>query len=73
VNRFFSGRHQARGQAIYTSFAFGVGGTLGGIYAGSAWERLGPNITFTGAALCAFAGMLILWRNLRENEVAASA
>jgi PPP family 3-phenylpropionic acid transporter len=67
VNRYFSGRHQARGQAIYTSFAYGVGGTLGGIYAGSAWEHLGPRFTFTGAAVCAFAGMLILWRHLRET------
>jgi PPP family 3-phenylpropionic acid transporter len=67
VNRFFEGRHQARGQAIYTSLAYGAGGTLGGIYAGSAWEALGPALTFSGAALCAFAGMLILWRNLREN------
>jgi PPP family 3-phenylpropionic acid transporter len=73
VNKFFGGRHQARGQAIYTSLAYGVGGTIGGIYAGSAWERLGPNLTFTGAALCAFAGMLILWRNLRENGTATAA
>ncbi len=65
VNRFFEGRHQARGQAIYTSLAYGAGGTLGGIYAGFAWDTLGPALTFTGAALCAFAGMLILWRNLR--------
>ncbi len=73
VNRFFGGRHQARGQAIYTSLAYGVGGTLGGIYAGSAWERFGPSLTFTGAALCAFAGMLILWRNLRVDGAAAAA
>jgi PPP family 3-phenylpropionic acid transporter len=73
VNKFFSGRHQARGQAIYTSLAFGVGGTLGGIYSGIAWERLGPSLTFTGAALCAFAGMLILWRNLRETSSAVTS
>lgn len=73
VNRFFGGRHQARGQALYTSLAYGVGGTVGGIYAGSAWEKLGPNLTFTGAALCAFAGMLILWRNLRDAAPASAA
>jgi PPP family 3-phenylpropionic acid transporter len=73
VNQFFGGRHQARGQAIYTSLAYGVGGTLGGIYAGTAWERLGPSLTFTGAALCAFAGMLILWRNLRGSSVTTTA
>src|SRR3954470_14002476 len=64
VHQFFRGRNQARGQAIYTSLTFGVGGTIGGIYAGYAWERFGAVYTFAGAALCAFAGMLILWRGL---------
>jgi len=64
VHRFFRGRNQARGQAIYTSLTFGFGGTLGGLYAGYAWERFGAGLTFTGAALCAFAGMLILWLKL---------
>ncbi len=64
VHRFFRGRNQARGQAIYTSLTFGLGGTLGGLYAGYAWERLGAGLTFSGAALSAFVGMLILWRKL---------
>jgi PPP family 3-phenylpropionic acid transporter len=68
VNQFFGGRHQARGQALYTSLAYGLGGTIGGIYAGSAWETLGPELTFSGAAVCAFAGLLILWRYLRESD-----
>lgn len=71
VNQIFSGRHQARGQAIYTSVAFGLGGTIGGLYAGSAWENLGPGLTFSGAALCAFVGLFILWRNLRDAPAAA--
>ncbi len=61
VHRFFRGRNQARGQAIYTSLTFGLGGTLGGFYAGYAWEHFGAVMAFAGAALCAFAGMLILW------------
>lgn len=61
VHRFFRGRNQARGQAIYTSLTFGLGGTLGGLYAGYAWEHFGAVMAFAGAALCAFAGMLILW------------
>ena len=68
VHRFFRGRNQARGQAIYTSLTFGLGGTLGGLYAGYAWERLGAGITFSGAALCAFAGMLILWLKLDDRR-----
>lgn len=73
VHRFFRGRNQARGQAIYTSLTFGLGGTLGGLYAGYAWERLGAGITFSGAALCAFAGMLILWRKLGDRQSARAA
>ncbi len=67
VHRFFRGRHQARGQAIYTSLTFGLGGTLGGLYAGYAWEHFGAVRTFAGASLCAFAGMLILWRGLDDH------
>ena len=68
VHRFFRGRNQARGQAIYASLTFGLGGTLGGLYAGYAWERLGAGITFSGAAVCAFAGMLILWLKLDDRR-----
>jgi PPP family 3-phenylpropionic acid transporter len=64
VHRFFRGRNQARGQAIYTSLSFGLGGTIGGLYAGYAWEHFGAVFTFAGAALCAFGGMVILWRGL---------
>ena len=67
VHRFFRGRNQARGQAIYTSLTFGLGGTIGGLYAGYAWEHFGAVYTFAGAAACAFAGMLILWRGLEAR------
>ncbi|MDB5810699.1 MAG: transporter [Betaproteobacteria bacterium] len=67
IHRFFRGRNQARGQAIYTSLSFGLGGTLGGLYAGYAWEHFGAVLTFAGAGACAFAGMVILWRGLHER------
>ena len=63
VHRFFSGRHQAKGQALYTGLAFGVGGTLGGILSGYGWQWLGPRLTFTISATAALAGLsLIVWR-----------
>ncbi len=34
VHRFFKGRHQIRGQAIYGSISFGLGGALGSFYSG---------------------------------------
>src|SRR5262245_40470262 len=37
VHRFFRGRHQARGQALYGSLAYGVGGVIGGFASGYLW------------------------------------
>lgn len=63
IHRFFKGKHQAKGQALYNSVSFGAGGTLGGLYSGMAWETLGPDLTFTisaGFALAAFG--LVAWK-----------
>lgn len=63
VHRFFKGRHQAQGQALYNSFSFGAGGTLGGLYSGMTWESLGPDVTFTIAAACALGAFgLVAWK-----------
>jgi len=53
INRFFQGRHQAKGQGIYNSITFGAGGALGSLYAGHAWDRIGASGTFSIAAGCA--------------------
>jgi PPP family 3-phenylpropionic acid transporter len=63
VHRFFKGRHQSQGQALYNSFSFGAGGTLGGLYSGITWESLGPDLTFTIAAACALGALgLVAWK-----------
>lgn len=63
VHRIFRGRHQARGQAIYGSLTFGVGGAVGSLASGYAWEPLGAALTFSVASACALAGMLlIMWK-----------
>lgn len=53
VHRHFWGRNQARGQGLYNSLAFGIGGTAGSLYAGAVWDSAGAGITFTVAAACA--------------------
>lgn len=68
VHQLFRGRHQARGQTIYGSLTYGVGGALGSVASGYAWSGLGAAYTFTFAAACALAGLLILWWKLRLNE-----
>ncbi|PTR17250.1 MULTISPECIES: MFS transporter [unclassified Nitrosospira] len=63
VHQFFQGRHQAKGQALYTSLTFGLGGTLGGIFSGYAWEWLGPGLTFTVSSIAVLLGLvLVVWK-----------
>lgn len=59
IHRHFKGRNQARGQALYNSLAFGVGGTVGTLYSGAAWDALGGAYTYTIAAACALAAALV--------------
>jgi PPP family 3-phenylpropionic acid transporter len=73
VHHHFRGRHQARGQGLYTSLSYGVGGTLGGLGSGLTWETPGPAWTFTLAAASAALAWLVyaLWgkQNPRQRPV----
>jgi MFS transporter, PPP family, 3-phenylpropionic acid transporter len=60
MNRWFGGARQVRGQALYMSIAFGVGGFLGTAASGLAWDAIGPAWTFTAASAAAAAGLLLL-------------
>ena len=64
IHHFFRGRHQAKGQAFYTSFTFGIGGALGGVFSGYAWGWLGPEFTFSMSALAAFLGLALIIRKV---------
>ena len=60
MNRWFAGARQVRGQALYMSVAFGVGGFIGAAASGVAWDTIGPAWTFTAASAAAGAGLLLL-------------
>ena len=61
VHRFFTGRHQHRGQAIYGSMSFGIGGAVGSVYSGHTWATLGPTMTFNIAAASAALAFLVAY------------
>jgi MFS transporter, PPP family, 3-phenylpropionic acid transporter len=52
VHRFFDQEHQAKGQALYHSLSFGVGGMIGSLFSGEFWDLLGSHIIYTVAAIC---------------------
>ncbi len=61
IQDFFP-KHRGRGQALYASVSFGIGGAVGSLYAGSFWDRVSPTVTFMIAAAVAFLGFLISLR-----------
>lgn len=71
VNRWFPGRCQARGQALYSSLSFGAGGLIGGLISGWVWDGPGPALTYTLSAGFALIGLLLVMRWVREDDVSA--
>lgn len=67
VSRWFAGRHQARGQALYGSLSFGAGGMLGGLLSGWSWDFLGAELTYSLSSAFALIGMIILWLGWRPT------
>lgn len=71
IHRFFKGKNNAKGQAIYTSVTFGLGGTLGGLWSGWLWEPAGPEITFACSSIATLLGLGLLfwWLKLEDESV----
>ncbi len=67
VYRFFTGRHQHRGQAIYGSASFGLGGAVGSFYSGHTWATLGPTLSFDIAAALAGLAFTVALLSPRER------
>jgi len=65
VSLFFQGRHQAKGQAIYNSVTYGLGGALGGIAGGYVLDAFGGQVTFMLSALFPLLGLAVIGFGLR--------
>jgi len=72
VHEHFRGAHQAKGQALYTSLSFGVGGTLGGLIGGALYESAGGEGAFLmSAAATALGGLLLVLPGRRRGRAVA--
>jgi len=56
LQRWFSGPLQARGQALFISISYGLGGTLGGLILSALWDTFGARTVYLTAAGFALAG-----------------
>lgn len=68
IHRFFRGRHNAKGQAIYTSVSFGLGGTIGGLWSGWMWEPTGPALTFSVSSVATLLAFVLLYWRLKLQD-----
>ncbi|MCG3143869.1 MAG: putative 3-phenylpropionic acid transporter [Gammaproteobacteria bacterium] len=67
VHRYFVGRHQGRGHALYSAIPYGVGGAVSALATGYLWTHLGPARTFAVAALMCAIGFIAAWRYLEDD------
>lgn len=73
LHQLFPAQFGTRGQALYTSFSFGLGGALGGVLAGFAWSAIGPAWMFTVMSALAVIGWGIAFRYVRPPHLSIPA
>ncbi len=64
IHTYFVGKHQGKGQALYSSVSFGAGGAIGSLYAGYSWDVFGSTLTFFSAAAVSLVAAYIAWRKI---------
>ena len=63
VHRLFGGALAVRGQALYASLSYGLGGAAGILLSGWSWSAFGPEITFAiSSAFGAAGALLVAWK-----------
>jgi MFS transporter, PPP family, 3-phenylpropionic acid transporter len=73
LQRWFAGPLQARGQALFTSISYGLGGTAGGLMLGKVWDTFGSHAVYLAAALlsltaAAAAALSYRWQPHHEER-----
>ena len=64
VHNYFVGKHQGKGQALYSSVSFGAGGAIGSLYAGYTWESIGTTSTFMIATVISLVAAYIAYKKI---------
>ncbi len=67
VHHYFTGSHQGRGQALYSSLSFGAGGAVGTLASGFLWESSGPSVAFGISAGLSLLALVIAWCWVANN------
>lgn len=68
IHQHFTGRHQGKGQALYSSISFGAGGAIGSVYSGIVWDYLNRPMIFIISAGFALLGFYFTWKYVRQDS-----
>ena len=73
LQRWFAGPLQARGQALYISISYGLGGTVGGLLLSACWDTFGARWVYVLAAIMSLLGLFAAQLSYRwqDEEVRA--
>ena len=64
IHNYFVGKHQGKGQALYSSVSFGAGGAIGSLYAGYTWDSFGTTTTFVIASVVSLVAAFIAYKKI---------
>ncbi|WP_028468948.1 MFS transporter [Neptunomonas japonica] len=69
VHYYFPGTMQGRGQALFSSIGFGLGGTAGAVVAGLLWDSYGSAVTFSVAAAVSLVAIVLAYVWVHPGKV----
>ncbi len=73
LQRWFAGSLQARGQALYISISYGLGGTVGGLLLSACWDTFGARWVYVLAAIMSLLGLIAAQLSYRWQDEEALA
>jgi PPP family 3-phenylpropionic acid transporter len=73
LQRWFAGPLQARGQALYISISYGLGGTVGGLLLSACWDTFGARWVYVLASIMSLLGLIAAQLSYRWQDEEAQA
>ena len=68
IHQLFRGRHQGKGQALYSSLSFGAGGAVGSFVSGFLWDYLGKVWIYYAAIAFALIGLWFAYKYIQRDS-----
>jgi len=68
IHTYFKGKHQGKGQALYSSLSFGAGGALGSFYSGYVYDYFGALQMFVITAAISLLAFFIAWYSIPADK-----